>query len=109
MINKLGNLNIKTNDISHALNRGKHTTRHVEIYNIDGINIFDTPGFSALDLSYYSKEDIRNSFIEFRDSNCKFKDCMHFKEKECEVKNKVENNKILKSRYDNYIKIISEV
>ena len=109
LINKLGDLDIKTNEISKALGRGKHTTRHVEIYNIDGINIADTPGFSALDIEGYSKEEIRDAFVEFRDSNCKFSDCMHNKEKDCEIKNKLNNNEILKSRYDNYIRIISEV
>ena len=108
LINKLGNLNISTNEISKALGRGKHTTRHVEIYDIDGISIADTPGFSALDLEY-SKEEIKNSFIEFKDSNCRFKDCMHLKEVDCEVKDKVENGKILKSRIDSYERIISEV
>ncbi len=105
-INKLGNLNIKTNEISKALGRGKHTTRHVEIYNIEDINIADTPGFSALDLDNYSNEEIKDSFIEFKNVECKFKNCMHNKEKECEVKRLLDNNKILKSRYDNYIKLI---
>ena len=108
LINKLGDLNIKTNEISYALGRGKHTTRHVEIYNFDGIDIADTPGFSALDIVGYSKEEIRDAFFEFEDSNCKFKDCMHNKEKECNIKDKVEKKLILKSRYDNYIRIISE-
>ena len=109
LINKLGGLNIKTNDISYALGRGKHTTRHVEIYNFDGINIADTPGFSALDIIGYSQEEIRDAFFEFSESDCKFKDCMHNKEKECSVKDKVEKKSILKSRYDDYIRIISEV
>ena len=109
LINKLGDLNIKTDEISYALGRGKHTTRHVEIYNIDDINIADTPGFSALDIVGYSKEEIRDAYPEFNDSNCKFKDCMHNKERECNVKDKVEKKVILKSRYDNYIRIISEV
>ena len=109
LINKLGDLNIKTDEISYALGRGKHTTRHVEIYNIEDINIADTPGFSALDISGYSKEEIRDAYPEFRDNTCKFKDCMHNKEKECSVKKLVESNKILKTRYDNYIRIISEV
>ncbi|MBR1417043.1 MAG: ribosome small subunit-dependent GTPase A [Bacilli bacterium] len=109
LINKLGNLNIKTSEISKALGRGRHTTRHVQIYNIDGINIADTPGFSALELNNYSKEEIRESFIEFENSDCKFKDCMHIKELNCKIKEKVNDNTILSSRYDNYIKIISEV
>ena len=109
LINKLGDLNIKTNEISYALGRGKHTTRHVEIYNFDGIDIADTPGFSALDIIGYTKEEIRDAYPEFSDSNCKFKDCMHNKEKDCNIKDKVEKKLILKSRYDNYIRIISEV
>ena len=108
LINKLGNLNISTNEISKALNRGKHTTRHVEIYNIDNINIADTPGFSALDLNY-TKEEIKDSFIEFNNNNCKFNDCMHLKEKECSIKEKLEQGLILKSRYESYERIISEV
>ena len=108
LINNLGNLNILTNEISKALNRGKHTTRHVEIYNIDDINIADTPGFSALDLNY-TKEEIKDSFIEFRNNNCRFNDCMHLKEKDCEIKEKLEQGLILKSRYESYERIISEV
>ena len=109
LINKLGNLDIKTNEISHALGRGKHTTRHVEIYDICGIHIADTPGFSALELSNYSKEEIKNSFIEFRNSDCRFKDCMHLKEIDCSIKDKVNNQEIIESRYLSYQKIISEV
>ena len=108
LINKLGNLNILTNEISKALNRGKHTTRHVEIYNVEGINIADTPGFSALDLNY-SKEEIKNSFIEFKINECRFKDCMHLKEQDCDIKRKVEQGQILQSRYESYERIISEV
>lgn len=109
LINKLGNLNIKTNEISLSLGRGKHTTRHVEIYNVDGINIADTPGFSALDLNEFTKEEIRNSFIEFNEyNNCKFQDCLHLKEIDCDVKDAVIKKRILKSRYENYQKMVSE-
>ena len=106
LINKLGNYNIETNAISKALGRGVHTTRHVEIYKINNINFLDTPGFSSLDLSEYSNDDIKNSFIEFRNYLCKFNDCMHNKEIECKVKEDVIKKKILKSRYDNYISFI---
>ena len=105
-LNMIGNLNIKTNEISYALGRGKHTTRHVEIYRIDDINFLDTPGFSSITLENYTKEEIRDSFIEFRDYLCKFKDCMHDKEIDCAVK---DNPKILKSRYLNYLSFINEV
>ena len=71
LLNKLDHtLNLKTNEISLALNRGKHTTRHTEFYMINDIWFCDTPGFSSLDLSIYSKEDIKNSFIEALNYEC---------------------------------------
>ena len=105
------NLNLKTNEISFALGRGKHTTRHVELINLfDGL-VADTPGFSSLSFIGMKKEDIRDNFIEFNTykEKCKYKDCMHLKEDDCEVKRMIESGKILKSRYENYTKFISEV
>lgn len=99
-------LNLKTGEISDALGRGKHTTRHTEFFFIKNILIADTPGFSALDLNKYSKEQIRDSFIEFAKHQCEFKNCMHIKENNCEIKNEVEKKHILKSRYDNYCSFI---
>lgn len=110
LINKLDpNLNIKTSEISFSLNRGKHTTRHTEIYDVFGIWLCDTPGFSSLDLSEYSKEEIKNSFIEFQKYTCKFRDCMHLKEIDCGVKDALLNHLISPSRYESYQKMISEV
>ena len=109
LLNKLDpNLNLKTAEISLALNRGKHTTRHTELLNLCNGLVADTPGFSALDFIGMSKEDIRDNFIEFnlyRDK-CKFRDCYHIPEKECKVKEKVNDGTILKSRYENYINFI---
>ena len=68
----------------------------------------DTPGFSALDFSSYSKEQIRDSFIEFRDYPCPFKDCFHIKEQKCMVKDAVSSNNIMKSRYTNYLSFVQE-
>lgn len=99
-------LNLKTGEISDALGRGKHTTRHTEFFFIKNILIADTPGFSALDLNKYSKEQIRDSFIEFAKHQCEFKNCMHIKENNCEIKKEVEKKHILKSRYDNYCSFI---
>lgn len=108
LINKLDSRkHIEVGEISMALGRGKHTTRHTEFHEVDDFYIADTPGFSSLDLSQYSKEEIRDSFLEFRDSECEYRDCMHLKEENCEVKEKVKNNKILKSRYENYCNFIS--
>lgn len=96
------NLNLKTGEISEALGRGRHTTRHTEFFFTHDILIADTPGFSALDLSKYSKSEIRDSFAEFPKYPCEFKDCMHLKEHNCEVRKKVEDGTILASRYENY-------
>jgi len=109
LLNKLDiKLDIKTDEISKALGRGKHTTRHVELINILEGKIADTPGFSDIDFINMKKEDIRDNFIEFNDykENCKYRDCMHSKEDNCEIKNKVEDGSILKSRYENYLKFI---
>lgn len=109
LINKLDNsLSLKTNDISLALGRGKHTTRHTELYDIANGYIIDTPGFSSLYLNV-SKEQIRDNIIEFNDYKCKYKDCMHINEDECVIKKLVKENIILKSRYENYVKFINEI
>ncbi len=103
-INKLDNsLNLKTNDISVSLGRGKHTTRVVELFNIKNFYIMDTPGFSQIDFKKEEIDKIKDSFIEFNNYNCKYKDCKHIKEDGCSIK---DNKFILKSRYDNYIKFI---
>ncbi|MDD3453574.1 MAG: ribosome small subunit-dependent GTPase A [Bacilli bacterium] len=111
LLNKLDiNLNIKTDQISYALGRGKHTTRHVELIPIfDGL-VADTPGFSSLDFYDMKLSDIRDNFIEFNEYRelCKYKDCMHHKETECAIKNKVNENIIIKSRYENYISFIEK-
>ena len=110
LLNKLDkNLNLKTNEISNALNRGKHTTRHTELLKIEGGLVADTPGFSALEFIGMTKEDIRDNFIEFNKyrDECNFNDCMHVSEKKCKIKEKVLDGTILKSRYENYLKFIS--
>ena len=102
-------LDIETNEISEALGRGKHTTRHVELYEISDGYIADTPGFSALDLKDMNKEQLRDTFIEFREYECKFRDCMHHKESKCGVKEALEDKMILQSRYNNYLLFLEEV
>ena len=102
-------LDIKTNEISKALNRGKHTTRHTEIYDVLGIWFCDTPGFSSLNLDGYTKEEIKNSFPEFQEYTCKFRDCIHIKEQSCAVKEALEKGAINQSRYESYKKMLSEV
>lgn len=110
LINKIGDMNLETNEISKALGRGKHTTRHVELYDLFNGLIADTPGFSSLSFIDMTNEDIRDNFIEFNEykDKCKYRDCMHINEDTCEIKNKVEENIILKERYENYKKFIEE-
>ncbi len=108
LLNKLDKrLNLETGEVSKALGRGKHTTRHVELISIFKGKVLDTPGFSDIDISMYSKDEIKKAFIEFNKIICPFKDCSHTNEKECLIKESVKNGKIIKSRYDNYIKFIS--
>ncbi len=109
LLNNLNkDLNIKTAEISLALNRGKHTTRHVEFLNVAGGLVADTPGFSAVEFLGMTSSDIRDNFIEFNKyrSLCKYRDCMHDKEDGCKIKEMVKTGTILKSRYDNYINFI---
>ena len=90
LMNKLDkSLNFEVNEISKALGRGKHTTRYVTLVNLYNGKVLDTPGFSAIDLSNLSDEEIRKSFIDFDKYNCLYDNCMHINEKECEVKKAV--------------------
>jgi ribosome biogenesis GTPase len=108
LLNRLNpDFNLQTNEISKALGRGVHTTRHTEFFKYKTALIADTPGFSSLDLTNLTKENIRDSFIEFG-YDCEFKDCYHQKEQGCMVKERVENKEILESRYENYLKLVME-
>ena len=107
LLNKLNpEWNLETGEISMALGRGKHTTRVVELFPFLGGKVMDTPGFSSLEFSEVSKEQIKNAFVEFALYPCPFKDCNHTKEKECSVKKAVSDNNIMKSRYLNYLSFI---
>lgn len=99
--------------ISDKIGRGKHTTRHNEIYDIGrDIRIVDTPGFTSLlvDENDYSKEELQNAFPEFAPhrGQCRFKDCSHIKTKDCAVEKAVESGAIPTSRYNSY-KAIYEI
>lgn len=105
LLNRLDkNLTLETNEISKSLGRGKHTTRCVTLYDIDGALIADTPGFSSVDFHGMTKLDIRDNMFEIKSNQdkCKYRDCMHVKEDNCYIKKLVEKGKILPSRYENY-------
>ena len=109
LLNKLdGSLNLKTSPISTALGRGVHTTRHVELFEVAGACIADTPGFSALDLNF-PKSELKEVYPEFDNCECKFQNCEHDGEKNCGVKEAYKNGEILASRYENYIKFRGEM
>lgn len=112
LLNKLRrDLNLPTGEISKALGRGRHTTRHVELLTISGGLVADTPGFSQLDFIGMDKKDIKDNFVEFykNEDKCKYKDCMHIKEDGCYVKKLVQEGKIMGTRYENYKKFIEQV
>ncbi len=110
LLNRLNpQLNFQIGEVSKSLGRGRHTTRHVELIELFDGKVLDTPGFSSLEFNNISREVIRDSFVEFRKYSCKFKDCMHLNEKECEVKKAVQNGEILATRYNDYQKIVGDI
>lgn len=104
---------LETGEISLRNKRGKHTTRHIELLEInDNSFVLDSPGFSSLNLDFIKDEsDIRNYFKEIQEygKDCKFLSCLHNKEPGCAVKKAVEEDKIDENRYKNYILLLEEV
>ena len=105
------NLKLKTDEISKFLNRGKHTTRHTELYELLDGYIVDTPGFSQVDFHNMTKFDIRDNMKEMFENlhYCKYRDCLHIKEDNCRVKEMVQTKEILTSRYENYKNFIESL
>lgn len=103
-------LNIHTNQISKALGRGKHTTRHVELIKMYGGYVADTPGFSSLEL-LIDPVELSQAYHDFKDlsSLCKFRGCLHDSEPSCAVKQAVEDGMISKERYEHYLMFLKEV
>lgn len=107
-------LNIPTGEISKKLGRGKHTTRHAELYKLsDGGYIADTPGFSTFETNRYDiirKEELVDCFREFYGltENCRFRDCSHTCEKGCAVIDAVNSGDIPKMRHESYCIMYNE-
>lgn len=96
---------METGAISRKIERGKHTTRHSELFALDGESyICDTPGFSSVYLPDIEKEDLRGYFPEFAEYEpyCRFQGCVHIHEPDCRVKEALAEKKISRVRYDNY-------
>ena len=102
---------IKTGDVSEKLGRGRHTTRHVELYELgENTYVADTPGFASLDVAMTCtilKENLQYDFIDFEPyiGKCRFNDCAHLKEPGCAVREAVDNGEISKSRYRSYTRL----
>lgn len=103
---------METGNVSEKIKRGKHTTRHSElIYVDDNTYVFDTPGFSSLYINEIEKEELKDYFIEFKeyDNECRFIGCLHMNEPGCAVKKALEEEKISRLRYENYIELYEEL
>ena len=104
-------LGLATGEVSEKLGRGRHTTRHVELYALDEETfVADTPGFSSFDtdqMDVILKENLQYAFPDFGDflGKCRFDDCTHRKEPDCAVRAAVEDGRIGRSRYDSYLKL----
>lgn len=111
-LNNILGLNLETGSVSQKTNRGKHTTRHTEIFKgKDNMYLFDTPGFSSMELSEINSGELDRYFKDFHDylGQCKFLDCTHRKEPGCRVLKAYEDGEIQMSRYENYLKIYEEL
>ena len=112
MLNRLcPELNLATGEVSEKLGRGRHTTRHVELYSL-GENTFvaDTPGFASFDteqMDVILKDNLQYAFGDFAPylGQCQFHDCSHRKEPGCAVRQAAEQGEIEKTRYDSYLRL----
>lgn len=112
ILNRLApELKLETGEVSEKLGRGRHTTRHVELYRLgENTYVADTPGFSSFDtdqMELILKENLQYAFPDFGSfiGKCRFDDCSHRKEPDCAVRAAVEDGDIEKSRYESYLKL----
>lgn len=103
---------METGEISKKLGRGRHTTRHSQIIQIEKDTwLYDTPGFTSFYVEEIEKEELRFYFREFSkyEGTCRFQGCTHTHEPGCMVKNALEEGKISKERYENYLELYGEL
>lgn len=101
-----------TGAVSEKIGRGRHTTRHSEIYSLgDQTFLFDTPGFSSLKPPEVDKQELRQYFTEFLpyEGQCRYMGCSHIHEPDCVVKQAVAHDEISRTRYENYVQIYNEL
>ena len=105
-------MELETGEISKKTNRGKHTTRHVEIFSLPfGGMIYDTPGFTSFDVFENEVSMLQHNFPELREhlGQCRYDDCLHIKEPDCSVREALEKGEISASRYESYVRMIDEI
>lgn len=105
-------IQMETGEVSEKIQRGKHTTRHSQLIHLHGDTfVLDTPGFSSLFVDMFEEDEIRGYFNEFSkyEESCRFQGCSHTHEPDCGVKKAVEDGKISKIRYENYVDIYKEI
>ncbi len=103
---------METGSVSEKIKRGKHTTRHSELFYVcEDTYIMDTPGFSSLYIEELDEKDLKDYFPEFKpyEDSCRFLSCVHIGERDCAVKDAVETGQIEPSRYENYKLIYEEL
>ena len=112
ILNRLApELQLETGEVSEKLGRGRHTTRHVELYRLgENTYVADTPGFSSFDtdqMELILKENLQYAFPDFGSylGKCRFDDCSHRREPDCAVRAAVEAGEIERSRYESYLKL----
>ena len=102
---------LPTGEVSERLGRGRHTTRHVELFPLsNGTLIADTPGFAAFEEGTFIPEELPSCFPEFRPflESCKYTGCSHVKENGCAVLSAIDTGTIAKSRHDSYVRLYNE-
>lgn len=112
ILNRLdAKLQLQVGEVSEKLGRGRHTTRHVEVYELpDGACVADTPGFSSFDterMDLVLKENLQFAFSDFAPyvGRCQFRDCAHLAEPGCAIREALDAGKIQQSRYDSYVRL----
>ena len=105
-------VSVETGKVSEKTKRGKHTTRHVEIFQMDyGGMLFDTPGFTSFDILEAEEDELQFLYPEIvkRQGNCKYDNCRHLKEPQCVIRDAVQAGEIHSSRYQSYVSQYMEI
>ena len=103
---------METGEISEKIQRGKHTTRHVELFEVEGGGkVFDTPGFTSFEIMEAGEDNLRLYYpeIERYEGQCRYDNCRHITEPDCAVREAVKNGEIPKQRYESYAANIEEI